>query len=67
MGKNPPAEPKVPNAATRAGMDEVDQRVISLSPDAFREFMAHIDRPGEPIDDIRRLMQTRAPWETTKP
>ena len=41
----------------------LDQRVISVAPEAYSAFLAMLDRPAQPNEQLRRTMQTPAPWE----
>ena len=52
------------DAARRAAEDAlVDQVIISLSPEAYSEFLARLDMPPKPNERLRKTMQTPAPWE----
>ena len=42
----------------------LDGRYFGLSPDAFRRFTAMLDKPPASNPKLRRLLQTKAPWET---
>ena len=41
----------------------LDRRFLQLDPEAFARFNALLDRPPAPSDALRRLLQSRAPWE----
>jgi len=41
----------------------LDGRYFGLSPDAFRRFTAMLDKPLASNPKLRRLLQTKAPWE----
>ena len=41
----------------------LDRRYFVLSEDAFRKFTAMLDRPPKDNPRLRRLLQTKAPWE----
>ena len=41
----------------------LDRRYFSLSEDAFKRFTAMLDKPPESNPKLRRLLQTKAPWE----
>jgi len=52
------------DAARRAAEDALlDQVIISLSPEAYSEFLARLDMPPKPNERLRKTMQTPAPWE----
>ena len=42
----------------------LDGRYFGLSPDAFKRFTAMLDKPPANNPKLRRLLQTKAPWET---
>src|SRR3546814_13003952 len=42
----------------------LDQRFISVSPEIDSEFLSMLDRPAEANEQLRRTMQTPAPWES---
>lgn len=51
-------------AARRAAEDALlDQVIISVSPEAYSEFLARLDMPPKPNERLRKTMQTPAPWE----
>ena len=41
----------------------LDRTVLTVSPEAYAEFLARLDAPPQPNDRLRRTMQTPAPWE----
>jgi uncharacterized protein (DUF1778 family) len=41
----------------------LDQRYFALSASAFRRFSAMLDKPPENSVKLRRLLETKAPWE----
>lgn len=41
----------------------LDKRYFVLSQAAFNEFTAMLDKPPKENPKLRRLLQTRAPWE----
>jgi len=41
----------------------LDRRYFVLSEDAFRKFTAMLDKPPQSNPRLRRLLETRAPWE----
>jgi uncharacterized protein (DUF1778 family) len=41
----------------------LDCRYFGLSTDAFKRFTAMLDRPPASNPKLRRLLQTKAPWE----
>jgi uncharacterized protein (DUF1778 family) len=41
----------------------LDQRYFSLSEKEFRKFAAMLDRPPKDNPKLRRLLQTKAPWD----
>ena len=52
------------DAARRAAEDALlDQVIISVSPEAYSEFLARLDMPPKPNERLRKTMQTPAPWE----
>ena len=51
-------------AARLAAEDALlDQVIISVSPEAYLEFLARLDIPPKPNERLRKTMQTLAPWE----
>ncbi|AMK25811.1 MULTISPECIES: DUF1778 domain-containing protein [Sphingobium] len=52
-------------ASRKAAEDAIlDQRVISVSSEAYGEFLAMLDRPAQANEQLRKTMQTPAPWES---
>ena len=41
----------------------LDRRYFALSDDAFRRFMALLDKPPASNPKLRRLLQAKAPWD----
>jgi uncharacterized protein (DUF1778 family) len=41
----------------------LDRRYFALSEDAFRRFAAALDKPPANNPKLRRLLQSKAPWE----
>ena len=41
----------------------LDQVIMSVSPQAFEQFLAQLDMPPKPSDRVMKTMITRAPWE----
>lgn len=52
--------------AARAAAEEalLDQVMLSVSPDAYTEFVARLDRNPQPNGRLRKTMTTPAPWES---
>jgi uncharacterized protein (DUF1778 family) len=40
----------------------LDRTIFSASPQAFAEFVAHLDAPPEPNARLRRTMRSKPPW-----
>jgi uncharacterized protein (DUF1778 family) len=52
------------DAARSAAEDALlDQVVISVSSQAYAQFVARLDLPPQPNARLRKTMQTPAPWE----
>jgi uncharacterized protein (DUF1778 family) len=52
------------DAARRAAEDTLlDRTVFTVSPKAYRQFLAHLDAPPRPNKRLIKSMQTAAPWE----
>jgi len=52
------------DAARRAAEDTVlDRTVFMIDPKAYRQFLARLDAPPKANKQLRKTMQTRAPWE----
>lgn len=41
----------------------LDRRYFSLSDEAFRKFSTMLDKQPKDISRLRRLLETKAPWE----
>ncbi len=51
-------------AARRAAEEALlDRSLFTVSPQAYKEFLAQLDAPPNPNRRIRKTMQKRAPWE----
>jgi uncharacterized protein (DUF1778 family) len=51
-------------AARRAAEDTIlDRALISVSPNAYVEFLARLDAPAKPNKRLRRAMRAPAPWK----
>lgn len=42
----------------------LDRRMFLLDEEAYREFVARLDAPPQRNDKLRRLLTTKAPWES---
>jgi len=52
------------DAARLAAEDALlDQVIISVSPEAYSQFLARLDMPPKPNERLRKTMQTPPPWE----
>jgi uncharacterized protein (DUF1778 family) len=52
------------DAARRAAEEALlDRTVLTVSPEAYAEFLARLDAAPQPNERLRRTMQTQAPWE----
>ena len=52
------------DAARRAAEDALlDRNVFSVSPKAYREFLARLDAPPRPNKRLLKSLRTPAPWE----
>jgi len=52
------------DAARRAAEDTLlDRTVLTVSPKAYREFLARLDAPPRPNKRLLKSMRTPAPWE----
>lgn len=51
--------------AARLAAEDVllDQAVIPVSPEAYKQFLARLDMPPKPNARLRKTMQTTPPWE----
>ncbi|MCC7547922.1 MAG: DUF1778 domain-containing protein [Burkholderiales bacterium] len=53
-------------AARRAAEDALlDRTLISVSPEAYAEFLRRLDAPAPSNARLKRTMQTSAPWAKT--
>jgi uncharacterized protein (DUF1778 family) len=52
--------------AARAAAEEalLDQVMLSVSPEAYAEFVTRLDRSPQPNARLRKTMTTSAPWES---
>jgi uncharacterized protein (DUF1778 family) len=41
----------------------LDQVIMSVSPQAFEQFLVRLDMPPKPSDRLMKTMVTLAPWE----
>ncbi|REF26641.1 uncharacterized protein (DUF1778 family) [Xenorhabdus cabanillasii] len=41
----------------------LEQAVISVSPEAYAEFLARLDMPPQPNSQLRKTMQMENPWD----
>jgi uncharacterized protein (DUF1778 family) len=50
--------------AARAAAEDalLDQTVIRVSPKAYADFLAKLDAPPQPNEQLRKTMQTTPPW-----
>lgn len=51
--------------AARLAAEEVllDQKIITVSPEIYAEFVARLDMPPGSNERLRKTMQTPAPWD----
>ncbi len=51
--------------AARLAAEEVllDQKVITVSPEIYAEFVARLDMPPSSNERLRKTLQTPAPWD----
>ena len=51
--------------AARLAAEEtlLDQALTMVSPEAYAEFVARLDQPPEPNEQLRKTMQTPPPWD----
>lgn len=51
--------------AARSAAEEalLDRTALTVTPEAYAEFLARLDAPPQPNDRLRRAMQTPAPWD----
>ena len=52
------------DAARRAAEDTLlDRTVFTVTPKAYRQFLARLDAPPKPNKRLLKTMRTRAPWD----
>jgi uncharacterized protein (DUF1778 family) len=52
-------------AAARAAEETLlDRALISVGPAAFADFVARLDAPAKPSEQLQRTMRAPLPWET---
>jgi uncharacterized protein (DUF1778 family) len=52
------------DAARRAATEALlDRTMVTVTPEAYAEFLARLDAPPQPNDKLRGAMQTPAPWD----
>ena len=52
------------DAAKLAAEDALlDHVILSVSPEAYSQFLARLDMPPQPNERLRKTMQTPPPWE----
>ncbi|HVW86690.1 MAG TPA: DUF1778 domain-containing protein [Bryobacteraceae bacterium] len=52
------------DAARHAALDTLlDQRILTVNPQAYAEFLARLDAPPQHNERLQRSLQTPAPWE----
>ena len=52
------------DAAKLAAEDALlEQVILSVSPEAYSQFLARLDMPPQPNERLRKTMQTPPPWE----
>lgn len=51
--------------AARLAAEEalLDQLIMTVSPEAYAEFLARLDMSPRPNERLRKTMQTPAPWD----
>jgi uncharacterized protein (DUF1778 family) len=53
------------DSARRQAEDTIlDQRVFFLDAHAHERFLALLDAPAKPSDDVRKRLRRKAPWES---
>ena len=51
------------SAARRAAEETLlDRAILSVTPEAYAEFLARLDAPAQPNERLRKTMQAPAPW-----
>ena len=51
------------SARRRAEETILDQRAFFLDPDAHEKFLAMLDKPAKPTNELRQLMKRKPPWD----
>jgi len=52
------------DAAQQAAQEALlDQALVRVSPEAYAEFVARLDRPAAPNIRLQKTLQTSAPWD----
>ena len=52
------------DAARRAAEEALlDRAIMSVSPEAYADFLARLEAPPQPNERLRRTMQTPPPWD----
>lgn len=52
------------DAARRAAEDALlDRTLITVSPEAYADFLARLDAPSKPNERLLKTMHSRAPWD----
>ena len=52
------------DAARQAAAEALlDRTSLTITPEAYAEFLARLDAPPQPNDKLRRAMQTPDPWD----
>jgi uncharacterized protein (DUF1778 family) len=52
-------------AARRAAEETLlDRALMTVSPEAYAEFLKRLDCPAQPNDRLRRTMRAKTPWKT---
>lgn len=53
------------DAARRAAEHTLlDRALVSVSPEAYAEFLKRLDAPAQPNERLRKTMQTLPPWSS---
>ncbi len=52
------------SAARRAAEETLlDRAILSVTPEAYAEFLTRLDAPAQPNERLRKTMQSPAPWD----
>ena len=52
------------DAARRAAEEALlDRAIMSVSPEAYADFLARLEAPPQPNERLRRTLQTPPPWD----